>query len=125
MPSTGPLFTYLEPKASATPLSPGCIADGGDGVAGKSGGSAGGGSSNINSSVINSSGVRVDAGVVEGSTVSMFYDPMISKVVTYGDTRQEALRRLSTALDGEVVICARNGLISILFVSWFVSLLIH
>ena len=30
-------------------------------------------------------GVRVDSGVVEGSDISMFYDPMISKLITHGD----------------------------------------
>lgn len=29
-------------------------------------------------------GVRVDSGVVEGSDISMFYDPMISKLITHG-----------------------------------------
>ena len=29
-------------------------------------------------------GVRVDSGVSEGSDISMFYDPMISKLVTHG-----------------------------------------
>lgn len=46
-------------------------------------------------------GVRVDAGVVEGSTVSMFYDPMISKLTAYGESRGRALERLGAALDGE------------------------
>ena len=32
-------------------------------------------------------GVRVDSGVYEGGEVSMHYDPMISKLITYGDNR--------------------------------------
>ncbi len=44
-------------------------------------------------------GVRVDTGVYEGSEISVFYDPMIAKLVTYGPTRAEAARRMSTALD--------------------------
>jgi propionyl-CoA carboxylase alpha chain len=44
-------------------------------------------------------GVRVDDGVVEGGEVSMFYDPMIAKLVTYGDTREQAIDRQITALD--------------------------
>lgn len=48
-------------------------------------------------------GVRVDAGVREGSAISMFYDPMICKLVTYGATRQEALDRLKVALDKYII----------------------
>ncbi|MET0269910.1 MAG: acetyl/propionyl/methylcrotonyl-CoA carboxylase subunit alpha [Sphingomonas sp.] len=46
-----------------------------------------------------SEGVRVDDGVYEGSEISMFYDPMIAKLVTYGATREEAIDRQITALD--------------------------
>ncbi|MDQ3140373.1 MAG: acetyl/propionyl/methylcrotonyl-CoA carboxylase subunit alpha, partial [Pseudomonadota bacterium] len=44
-------------------------------------------------------GVRVDDGVVEGGEVSMFYDPMIAKLITYGDTREQAIDRQIGALD--------------------------
>jgi propionyl-CoA carboxylase alpha chain len=44
-------------------------------------------------------GVRVDDGVREGGEVSMFYDPMIAKLVTYGQTRDEAADRQVQALD--------------------------
>jgi len=43
--------------------------------------------------------VRVDDGVVEGSDISMFYDPMIAKLVTYGETREEAIDTQIAALD--------------------------
>ena len=43
--------------------------------------------------------VRVDTGVYEGGEVSMFYDPMIAKLVTYGDTRDDAIARMQVALD--------------------------
>ena len=36
-------------------------------------------------------GVRVDDGVVEGGEVSMFYDPMIAKLITWAPTRDEAI----------------------------------
>ena len=44
-------------------------------------------------------GVRVDAGVEEGGEVSMFYDPMIAKLVTWGETRDEAADKQIAALD--------------------------
>jgi len=44
-------------------------------------------------------GVRVDDGVVEGSEISMFYDPMIAKLITYGATREEAIDKQIAALD--------------------------
>ena len=44
-------------------------------------------------------GVRVDDGVYEGGEVSMFYDPMIAKLVTWGETRDEAADRQIAALD--------------------------
>jgi propionyl-CoA carboxylase alpha chain len=43
--------------------------------------------------------VRVDDGVVEGGEVSMFYDPMIAKLVTWSPTREGAIDRQVEALD--------------------------
>ena len=43
--------------------------------------------------------VRVDTGIEEGSEVSMYYDPMIAKLITSGDTRNQAIDRLADALD--------------------------
>ena len=43
--------------------------------------------------------VRVDSGVYEGGEVSMHYDPMISKLITYGDDRGQAIDRMVDALD--------------------------
>ncbi len=42
--------------------------------------------------------VRVDFGVVEGDEVSVFYDPMIAKLVVWGENREIALKRLISAL---------------------------
>ncbi|WP_075219693.1 acetyl-CoA carboxylase biotin carboxylase subunit [Acuticoccus yangtzensis] len=47
--------------------------------------------------------VRVDTGIVEGSEISRFYDPMIAKIVTHGETREAAIDAMSVALD-EVAI---------------------
>ncbi len=44
-------------------------------------------------------GVRVDTGVYEGGEVSMFYDPMIAKLITYGEDRKQAIDRMVDALD--------------------------
>ena len=44
-------------------------------------------------------GTRIDTGIEEGSEVSMFYDPMIAKLITYGDDRAQALSRMGDALD--------------------------
>jgi len=43
--------------------------------------------------------VRVDDGVYEGSDISMFYDPMIAKLISYGATREEAIDKQIGALD--------------------------
>jgi acetyl-CoA carboxylase biotin carboxylase subunit len=44
-------------------------------------------------------GIRDDGGVIEGDEVSIYYDPMISKLAVWGRTRQEAIDRLGRALD--------------------------
>ncbi len=43
--------------------------------------------------------VRVDTGVVQGDSVSVFYDPMIAKLVVWDESRSEAARRLRRALE--------------------------
>jgi propionyl-CoA carboxylase alpha chain len=43
--------------------------------------------------------VRVDTGVYEGGEISMFYDPMIAKLCSYGETRNAAIDRMRRALD--------------------------
>ena len=43
--------------------------------------------------------IRVDDGVREGGEVSIFYDPMIAKLITYAPTREEAIDLQITALD--------------------------
>jgi 3-methylcrotonyl-CoA carboxylase alpha subunit len=51
-----------------------------------------------------SANVRIDAGVVEGDTVTIFYDPMIAKLITWDHDRPAALARLRDALaDCDVV----------------------
>ncbi|PLB45901.1 putative 3-methylcrotonyl-CoA carboxylase subunit alpha [Aspergillus steynii IBT 23096] len=43
--------------------------------------------------------VRIDAGFVAGDEVSAHYDPMISKLIVRGSTREEAIRKLAAALE--------------------------
>ncbi len=42
--------------------------------------------------------IRVDTSVYEGYTISMFYDSMIAKLITYGQNRDEAIQRMREAL---------------------------
>ena len=48
--------------------------------------------------VLENAGVRLDTGVVDGSVVGVHYDPMLAKVISYADTRDEAAHLLASAL---------------------------
>ncbi|HEX6922641.1 MAG TPA: acetyl-CoA carboxylase biotin carboxylase subunit [Bacillales bacterium] len=48
-------------------------------------------------------GVRVDSAAYPGYRIPPFYDSMIAKVITYGNTREEAIARMKRALDEFVV----------------------
>ncbi len=43
--------------------------------------------------------LRVDSGVREGDTITAHYDPMIAKVIAWGETREQALARMGLALE--------------------------
>ena len=43
-------------------------------------------------------GLRLDSGVVEGQEVSIYYDPMLAKLVAWGPTREASLARMEVAL---------------------------
>ncbi len=43
--------------------------------------------------------VRLDTGVSEGSEISVYYDPMMAKLITFAPSREAALERMCTALD--------------------------
>lgn len=47
--------------------------------------------------------IRIDTGVEEGSEISMYYDPMISKLITWGEDRQQALDLLDKSFDEYVI----------------------
>jgi acetyl-CoA carboxylase, biotin carboxylase subunit len=48
-------------------------------------------------------GIRNDTGVYEGFEVSIYYDPMISKLIAWGATRAEAIARMERALSEYVI----------------------
>ena len=55
-------------------------------------------------------GVRIDAGIAEGGTVTPFYDPLLAKVIAHGRDRADAIRRLMATLeDGPLLGLATNG----------------
>ena len=55
-------------------------------------------------------GIRDDGGVAEGDEVSIYYDPMISKLAAWGRTRREAIDRMRRALDEYAVDGIRTTL---------------
>lgn len=44
-------------------------------------------------------GVRVDDGFEQGMEIPIYYDPMIAKLITYGQNREEAMERMIRAID--------------------------
>ncbi len=63
-------------------------------------------------------GIRVDAGVAVGDEVGAAYDPMIAKLIAHGIDRDEALDRLTAALDETVVEGVTTNLA---FLRWLVA----
>jgi len=85
LPSTGRLTTYRPPAQTRHPR------ESGDPAKLEKLGSRLRGNDEI--------GIRVDDGVGEGSEISMFYDPMIAKLITWAPTREEAIEVAVDALD--------------------------
>ncbi len=48
-------------------------------------------------------GVRIDTGVQDGGEISMFYDPMIAKLIVHGKDRADAIAKAREALNGFIV----------------------
>ena len=63
--------------------------------------------------------VRNDTGVYEGGEISIYYDPMIAKLVTHASTRSEAITAQSNALDRFVVDGIRHN------ISFLAALMAH
>jgi acetyl-CoA carboxylase biotin carboxylase subunit len=45
-------------------------------------------------------GIRVDNGFVQGMDIPIYYDPMLAKLITYGETREEAIQIMLKAIEG-------------------------
>lgn len=54
--------------------------------------------------------IRVDSGVKTGSEISVHYDPMLSKLIVWGENRQEALEKMQWALNHYVVLGVKNNI---------------
>ncbi len=55
-------------------------------------------------------GVRVDQGIETGSEVSVYYDPMLSKVIAWGRTREDAIRRMLNILSEYKIIGVKTNI---------------
>jgi len=55
-------------------------------------------------------GIRVDAGVAEGDTVTVHYDPLIAKLITHGATRDEAIDRMTSSLLSYDILGLRHNI---------------
>lgn len=54
-------------------------------------------------------GLRLDYGVEQGNKIDVFYDPMIAKVITYGNDRNESIRKMHYALSNAQIIGPENN----------------
>ena len=55
-------------------------------------------------------GIRVDSGVTTGTTVSVYYDPMLAKLIVWGESREVARRRALAALREFAVLGIRTNI---------------
>ena len=55
-------------------------------------------------------GVRVDDGVAAGSSVTPYYDPMLAKVITWGQTRSEAIAKMVRALRDTIILGVKTNI---------------
>ena len=112
LPSTGRLVWYRTPLSSPRLLGARDHPQGGGGVASaagvlsnsappssEAGASAATSPSKLGEDLRGPNNIRIDDGVAEGGEVSMFYDPMIAKLITWGQTRDEAADLQIAALD--------------------------
>ncbi len=55
-------------------------------------------------------GIRIDSGVHVGSTLPLYYDSLISKLVVWDRTREEAIRRMRAALSGYIITGVKTNI---------------
>jgi pyruvate carboxylase subunit A len=55
-------------------------------------------------------GIRIDSGVDRGSTLPLYYDSMISKLVVWDRNREDAIRRMRTALPGYIITGVKTNI---------------
>lgn len=54
-------------------------------------------------------GVRVDHGLAQGQQISPFYDPMLAKLIAWGEDRDQACRKLASAVQDTVLLGVNNN----------------
>lgn len=54
-------------------------------------------------------GIRVDSGIESGDEITQYYDPMIAKLIVYGENRQAAIARLQAALEQQAVFGVKTN----------------
>tara|TARA_B110000444_G_scaffold80_2_gene109 strand:+ start:16804 stop:18792 length:1989 start_codon:yes stop_codon:yes gene_type:complete len=64
-------------------------------------------------------GIRIDTGIFEGGEVPIFYDPMISKLIAHGSDRNQAIEKMSNALDSYYIRGVKNN------ISFLSALIVH
>lgn len=57
-----------------------------------------------------SANIRIDTGVQQGDVISAYYDPMIAKLICWGEDREQALARLKSALEQYHLIGLKNNI---------------
>jgi acetyl/propionyl-CoA carboxylase alpha subunit len=64
-------------------------------------------------------GIRVDSGVRDGSEVSIYYDPLLAKLVVWAETRELAIRRAARALAAYAILGIRTN------IAFLIAILAH
>jgi len=57
----------------------------------------------------NSKNIRIDSGIEKNQTVSSFYDPMVAKIISYSETRNESIKQLLSFLSNLSLIGIKNN----------------